>query len=803
MCTPELIEARWRRWGTTALVTAGALITGHWVTVLIATRWWSETVAPAGRPFVTHWIVLRGLLEALGLIIGAGWFAGNLLVVARAIGSVELPRRIGDLDIREAVSPTAVFVPATITGAVLGLLAGSGLGRQTGAILLAWHGLHWGLSDPVLGHDASVYVAQLPLWIAALHFVTVLVAGAAIAVAIAYAALGALKVGRAGIAITDAARTHLGLLLAGVAIVFAVGMLLLPARGLAHLAGGGALPSSPLIASSGMLAVVAAAGAVLIAAWALRGRSTWLVAGVITMALVAGVRVTLATMGGVSVSPAAVRSFTLDAWGLAGVDDGGIRPVLGEVNAPTATGLWTASVLLPVGAPIDRVVAASRSAVRIAGEERRAWLVLRAAGDSTDLSVIADDQANGAGGPLSFRPTDPLAYPGTVTYAALPPGSVWPGAPDRSLGTVGVRVGGAARRLVLAWAAQAGALLAATVADSTRLGWYLDPIARLAQLFPPARWSEPEIVLDRGRVVWVVPGSVPYSAFPLAPRAEVLGTEAGGADPGLIGVIDAETGAGRIFLLPGAGPVAKAWRDIAGALIEPADSIPPAVAAGLTYPVEWLALQARILGEGSFGLPLVGADTGDLVRPVPVWDSMLAVHQVAFVDPAPPGRVVALLAGEVHDRRFLVRLLRIPAAASLPGPRRLARSWTQFASYGQVVDSIQAAGDRIIAGPVAYEWRNGRLEASQLTYRAARPTSPAVIWASVAVDRRLGAGGDLAGAWANLQGRTAPLARPGRTSDRLAQARLWVERADSALRRGDLTAFGRAFAALKELVEAP
>ncbi|MGB7211855.1 MAG: UPF0182 family protein [Gemmatimonadales bacterium] len=803
MCTPELTESRLRRWGAAALLAAGALIAGRWVTVLIATRWWSLAVAPASQPFVTHWIVVRGLVEALGLVVGAGWFAGNFLVVARAIGSVELPRRIGDLDIREAVPPAAVFGLATIGGAVLGLLAGSGAGRQTGAILLAWHGLHWGLADPVLGHDASVYVAQLPLWIAALHFVSVLIAGAAIAVAIAYAALGALKVGRAGIAITDDARTHLGLLLGGLVATFAVGTLLLPVRALARLAGGPALPSWLLIASSGMMAVAAAAGAVLVGAWALRGRSTHLVAGVITTALVAGARVTVPDVGGTPVSAADVRSFTLAGWGLAGIDDRPARSSIGSMSAPAGTGLWTASVLLAVATSNDRVVAASRSNVLVRGRWRRSWSVVRASGDSTLLSVIADDQANGAGGPLSFRPADPLAYPGTVPYASLPPGSVWPGAPDRALGTVGVTVGGAARRLVLAWAAQAGALLASTVADSTRLGWYLDPTARLAQLFPPARWSEPEIVLDDGRVTWVVVGSLPYAAFPLAPRAEVLATEAGGADPGVIGVIDAGSGSVRIFLLPGAGPVALAWRDITGGLIEPADSIPSAVAAGLTYPIEWLALQAKILSEGSFGLPPVGADSGDLTRPVPTWDSTLAAHQVAFVDPTPPGRVVALLSGEVRDRRLSVRLLRIPGAASLPGPRRLTRSWTQFASYGQMADSITAAGDRVVAGPVTYEWRNGRLEASQLTYRAARPTSPAVLWASVAVDRRLGAGSDIASAWANLQGRSPPVAQGRQTSDRLAQARLWVERADSALHRGDLTAFGRAFAALKELVEAP
>lgn len=786
-----------------AAVVAGALAAGHGVAEFAAARWWTAAVAPSGLGFVTRWILLRGVLEGLGLFLGAAWFAGNLLVVARAIGSVELPRRIGDLDIREAVPSTAVFALAIVVGAILGLLAGAGGGRQTGAVLLAWHGLHFGLTDPVLGHDAAMYVAQLPLWVAALHFIDTLIYGALATVLVAYASLGALKVGRGGIAITDDARAHLGLLLAGVVATFAVGTLLLPIRDLARSGGGAGLPALLEVAAAGTLALAAAAGAFLIGGWALRGRMTLLVAGVISTVLVISVRAGLFGLGGPTASEPDVRSFTAAAWGLAGIDD---RPITATAEAPgppTSTGWWTAGVLLPVGPPGQRVVAASRGEVPVAGVHRRVWLALRASGDSTLLSVIADDEANAAGGPLSFRAGDPLAYPGLVTYRSLPAGSIWPGAPDRTLGGTGLPVGGAARRLTLAWAAQSGALLASGVTDSTRLGWHLDPIVRLAQLFPPAAWSDPQLILDGGRVTWAVPGSLLFAAFPLAPRGEVLGFPAGGADAGLLGVVDAATGAVRIFLLPNAGPVARAWREIARGLIEPADSIPPAIVAGISYPASWLATQAGILGQGAFGLPPAASDSGELVRPVPVWDSTRTAQQVAFVDLEPPGRVVALLSGEVRRGRLTLRLLRIPDGATLPGPRRLVRSWTAFPSYAQLADSIRLAGSQMVAGPVTYEWRQGRLEAAQVNYRTTPSALPAIVWVGVAMDRRSGAGRDIPAAWADLMGRAHPPVPDPGAALRLSQARLWVERADSALARGDLVAFGRAFSALKALVEAP
>lgn len=770
---------------------------------MLADRWWAAAVAPGAVGFVTRWALLSGLLEAAGLLAGAAWFVGNLLVVARAIGSVELPRQIGDLEIREAVPPAALFAFAAVAGTLLGLLAGSGGSGYTGAILLAWHGLQFGLPDPVLHHDASVYVAQLPLWLAALRFGRVLVFGAAGIVAVAYAALGALRVGRGGIAITDYARRHVGLLAAAGVGLLAVGTALLPLRAVARLGAGAAFPTPFEIAMAGTLAMVACAAAALVGWWAVRGRPSSVIAGLITTALVITARAVLPAIGAPMVDPSDVRAFTVAAWDLGLLDQGAPELPAPVPSMPAGAGLWPAGLLLPAAGPGDRVAAASRGAVIVDGHPRRAWLLLRAAADSAVLSVVADDQVNAAGGPLSYRAADPLAYPGITTYGSLAAGALWPGAPDWMLARTGIPVGGAARRLALAWAAQAGALLGRGVTDSSRLGWRLDPTARLAALFPPARWSEPQLILAGGRVVWAVRGSLPYYAFPLAPRTEVLGADAGGADAGLLGVVDAASGVSRLYLTPGAGPVARAWADLADGAIGPADSIPAGVVARLAYPAPWLAIQARVLAGATFALPPVAVDSGDLVRPVPVWDATAPVLEIPFVDPAPPGRVVALLVGAVHAGRLTPRLVRIPEAATLPGPRRLERSWTGFPSYGQLVDSLQAAGGRAVSGPVQYDWRGGRLEAAQLSYRSTPASLPALLWANVAVDRRLGGGRDLPGAWANLLGQQAPLVPNPGASSRLAQARLWVERADSALRRGDLAAFTRAFTALKELVEEP
>ena len=55
---------------------------------------------------------------------------------------------------------------------------------------------------------------------------------------------------------------------------------------------------------------------------------------------------------------------------------------------------------------------------------------------------------------------------------------------------------------------------------------------------------------------------------------------------------------------------------------------------------------------------------------------------------------------------------------------------------------------------------------------------------------------------ANLLGASAPSIPGSAQATRLDEARRWLERADSALRSGDLTAFGRAWAGLRDALGA-
>ena len=75
-------------------------------------------------------------------------------------------------------------------------------------------------------------------------------------------------------------------------------------------------------------------------------------------------------------------------------------------------------------------------------------------------------------------------------------------------------VGSWPRRLLLAWALQAGDLLSDLPAG-TRIDWRLSPEDRLSQLAPFADWAAPTARVIDGDLVWLIDGYLAASTFPL------------------------------------------------------------------------------------------------------------------------------------------------------------------------------------------------------------------------------------------------------------------------------------------------
>jgi hypothetical protein len=170
---------------------------------------------------------------------------------------------------------------------------------------------------------------------------------------------------------------------------------------------------------------------------------------------------------------------------------------------------------------------------------------------------------------------------------------------------------------------------------------------------------------------------------------------------------------------------------------------------------------------------------------------------------APDRRLSGVLMGDRSSRGTDLVLSHVDSSLALPTTSGLEEQWTNFPSYDALNDSIREDGGRVERGPVRVIPSPGGPVAYQ-GYFALRPSGGTVLaWVSVAAPHRLGAGRTLKDAWSNLLGATVPAPPGPAQTGRLDEARRWMQHADSALRGGDWSEFGRAWNSLRSTLGLP
>jgi hypothetical protein len=766
------------------------LFAGRFLAELLADRWWAAQFSDGATRAVTRWHLWHLGLGTAGVVLATAWFVLHMLIIVRAVGSVQILRDVGGLQFREVVRPTALKGFALAAGICLGVVTGSAMAGEWRTVLLALHGLEMGIAEPLLQRDAGWYVARLPLWELLHTFALALALLALLSAVMLYAIMGALRLERRRAAINDHARRHLGILLATLALVIAWGFLL---RTDVLVAG---TPSPDAIASfrrSALVGPALAGTALMVAAlsalWALRGRHAllaagWAVLGVASLVARTGVPLLVSTQS-TQLTDAARHALQDSAFGLGSVPAGdSVRLAAAPLLDRTAV-----AHLFGADAQVHQVSAAS---VAVGGAERPAWLALvdPAAGPATLVAIAAD--TTGAGGAaLAYRLRDSLAYPTLYPLVSFSEAAARPGAPEAAEvgASRGVASGSLLSRLMLGWAIQSRLPFTAARTD-----WALHPLARLERLAPFAAWAGARSAVVDGRVLWLADGYVASSRFPLT------SSEAwqGGLDrllrAGFIGVVEPETGATTIYVRPDGGALADAWADIASGVVRPLGDLPGGLLDAAGPPLALAEVQARLLVDRL--AETTGTDplllTKDGAQPELAWTA--AAHPVEV-------RQVAL-SGSDHLFAILIMpasgppRVMLQGASPLGSPSALERMWGRFATLAPIEDSVAGDGGQITAGNV-HLWSSPQGLAAMEVLTAVRPGArPAVVWVSVALPDRLGAGRTLSAAWQNLLGNSSPLA-PGQGGSTLEEARHWMRIADEALRSGDWGAFGRAFESLR------
>jgi Uncharacterised protein family (UPF0182) len=739
-----------------------ALVGGRWLAVETAERAWYRTFA--GGEAVIAVRDLSRLLQLLVLVVAICWITANLLIVYRAIGSVQMPRRLGDLEIVEAV-PRRTLLSATLgLGALLGTLLSLGTGDWWQQRVLAAAPPHFGVRDATkLGHDAGYYVGTLP-WLAVLQNRTLLLAvGAVGIVALLYGIIGSLRVRHGRIRASAHARRHLGLLLALLALVLGWGAVLDPAE----IVGGlhGAVDQAALSVrapGADVVAAVASVTMVISLAWAWRDQPTLILAGwaALLVSLSAGYFVvpSVARASGGADSPELIQRRTAlerFAFGLSSVDSSPLPPFPSGEAAVRTMPLWDP---VQVGAALDAPPTAVALRAPRADEPGAVWMIAPSSALPARLARETDSGLAVAALPSADRLLFAPGLAGALITAgdSAPPG--------------GLVLSGAWRRFALAWTIQIWGLIRGE-SDGKVLLWRRDVTERLQRLAPFARFGAPAPVLRGGALWWVSWGYVARETFPLARSLPWHDDDVRYLRAGLVGAVRASTGETHLWLAPGYDSLTATWARRFTPLIEPVDRLPADLRAQLGYPAEMFALSVAHLLRASADS---SADAGWFMRPrepyqlsAPggtVWTGVALESGVRT-----PKQLVGLYTAAITSRGLETHLWRPATPQRLPG---------------------ELVGSALLRPGPLRVWPTGSsiitLQAQMFDpVTAGSPTPPRVAEVYVTVDGRSGHA---------LTARAALLGGEQIVTDTTLAAR-WERahrlaiRADSALSAGDLATF--------------
>lgn len=796
------MSGRGRRLAIIFLIVGGTLAGGRWAAEFFAERLWESHLSSAAALAGARRALIEAGLELGFIALTAGWLLLHLNLAARTALPVRAPPGEAVTRLWPRAIPRWTISASAL---VLGVLAGSGGSRMAAAFQLMLDGAPLGVNDPLLEEDLGKFLGSFPFWSAVQERAVI---GALLALGGAaglYLAGGLIRRSGRRIGVSVRARGQLAILVAVLALTLAWGASQEPLRLAAGLRGPIRHPEFLLQATMAYLrSGVGAAAAVLSLLWWVRVRGAvaflfWVMFGLATLGAEAlPLHPDLAQRDPVWRSES--RRLDSVAFGLGLTADRPASPAPGAVRVS----LWDEEVVVRsgLGAVVHRgwlVPAMRPSAPRLPAPEP-VWFGLRDNGTAA-LLVESDDRPAGSGAPLFWTADRPEPGPALEPYRILRAAdlAIRPGAPrivlSRDSGAAGMRVGSLPRRLMLAWAWQAPGVV--TAPGQSRVGWRLDPGVRLRSLAPFAHWSTPRIRWVENRVVWQSDGILVADGFPASTRVPWGNGSASLVKSSFMGVVDAASGAVRIFQRMAGDSLARAWARISAPLIEPPSRIPAQLRELEPYPPEVAVAQARVLQDAAWG---VGA--------------LEFLHGTALSTESPGGseRIISYLRPGSQLVGSLLILRRTAAGDSLrlfdldsfppvESAAALRQRWERFPYQQMVRDSVPAAGAGFRSGAVRYTMTSEGPLAYQPAWAEGPAARPRLVLVNLALGPRLGTGRTFQEALQNLRGEISP-SPVGRTSQALLdEMRRWWQRADSALKRGDLDALGRALSQLRELLE--
>jgi hypothetical protein len=243
--------------------------------------------------------------------------------------------------------------------------------------------------------------------------------------------------------------------------------------------------------------------------------------------------------------------------------------------------------------------------------------------------------------------------------------------------------------------------------------------------------------------------------------------------------------------------------------VEPTGALPEAVLRAAPYPVELFRLQARQVEQGPWkpgalgGRPTIDATAPP--RETTGWNmDTTGPLLLAPYERVSERRLAAVLLGRREEGQDVLTLLRVDSTDALPSRSALESRWSRFASFDALSDSIREDGGSLEQGPMRLGLGPSGIVGYKVYYAQRGPKRLAVAWVSIATTSdRMGAGRSLTEGWNNLLGTSVPTMPGTAQATRLEDARRWLERGDSALRKLDWPEFGKAWDGLRRSLGLP
>ncbi|MBD5786933.1 UPF0182 family protein [Cellulosimicrobium terreum] len=259
-----------------------AVVAGLVVLLLLLAQFWTEVLWFDQLDFSsvlwTQWGTRIALFVGGFLVMGGLVFLSfSLAYRSRPIYAPSTPEQATLDQYREAIDPLRKVVMIAVP-ALVGFFAGAAAASQWQTVLLAFHSVPFGTTDPQFGVDLSFYVFTLPALRFVVSFLMAVVIIAGIAALATHYLYGGLRIGGgsdAGPRTTKAARVHLSVTAALLLLLIAANYWLdrysLLTSGGARFDGASYSDVHAVIPSKAILTIVAVLVAVLFVVTAVRG----------------------------------------------------------------------------------------------------------------------------------------------------------------------------------------------------------------------------------------------------------------------------------------------------------------------------------------------------------------------------------------------------------------------------------------------------------------------------------------------------------------------------------------------------